>query len=171
MKWFWKFSGHIYSWTMRALSDVVSARRKLLISPSFCAALTLVAPHIKKSTKCMTKHIPIYIHDHHPSSKLPPNRHLGYHHNADDTTTAANEGIFAFPNAPGRGQPFLLLYLPFCMGEGPLSSVFCRPGALIVSRYCTGNNRQDDNHSYQCHFDGCKYVLLLKELKQKMLNT
>ena len=57
----------------------------------------------------------------------------GRRHNDHDTTTAANEGISAFQNALSRGQPFLLLYLPFCVGEGPISSVSCRHGAFIVS--------------------------------------
>ena len=80
-------------------------------------------------------------------------------YNGVATTTATNEGSFAFPNAAGRGQPFLLLYLPFCMGEEPVSSVYYRPGALIVSCLRTGNDRQDaiGLYSYQWHVDGCKH--------------
>ena len=62
----------------------------------------------------------------------------GRRHNDGDTTTTANEGISAFPNALGRGQPFLLVYLPFWLGEGPVSSVSCRHGAFIVSCSCAG---------------------------------
>ena len=65
---------------------------------------------------------------------------FGRRQNDGDKTTVANEGIFALPNAAGHGQPFLRLYLPFCMGEGPISSVFCRPGTLIVLCPCTVKN-------------------------------
>ena len=91
-----------------------------------------------------------------PRAKLRITVASGRRHNDGDTTTATNEGIFAFPNVAGRGQPFLRLYLPFCMGEEPVSSVFCRPGALIVSLYYTGNKRRDDNGPYR-HFDGFKH--------------
>ena len=44
---------------------------------------------------------------------IPPSRSKsritvtsGRRHNNGDTTTATNEGIFAFPNAAGHGQPF-----------------------------------------------------------------
>ena len=70
-----------------------------------------------------------------PCSKSRITVTSGQRHNNGGTTTTTNEGIFAFPNVPGRGQPLLLRYLPFCMGERPVSSVFCRPGALIFS-YC-----------------------------------
>ena len=55
------------------------------------------------------------------------------------------------------------------MCEGPASSVFCGPGALIVSRYCTSNDGRDDNDSYQCHFDGCKHCFIKNQ--QKALNA
>ena len=82
------------------------------------------------------------------------------------TTTAT---IFAFPNAAGRGQPFLQLYLPFCMGEEPVSSVYCRPGALIVSCLRTGNDRRDAIGPYQWHFNGCKHCFIKNQ--QKALNA
>ena len=70
------------------------------------------------------------------------------------TTAAGNEGILSFPNALGRGQPFPRVYLPFCVGVGPVSSTSCRPGALIVSCSCTGNDHRDAIGSSQWHFDG-----------------
>ena len=47
--------------------------------------------------------------------------------------------------------------LPFCVGVGPVSSASCRPGALMISCLCTGNNRRDAIGSCQWHFDGWKY--------------
>ena len=102
-------------------------------------------------------------------SKLPPNGHLGRRHDDGDTTTAVNEGISVFPNDLGRGKPFLLLYLPFCVSEGPVSSVSCRHGAFIFSCSCAGNDRRDAIGSYQWHFDGCKYCFTKNQ--QKALNV
>ena len=104
--------------------DVVSARRKWLISPLFRRALTS-STHQKVDQMHDKTYISPYefmIIVPRSPSKSPPNGHLGRRHDNGNTTTTANEGIFAFPNAPGRGQPFLLLYLPFFMGEGPVST-------------------------------------------------
>ena len=142
-------------WTMRTLSQ---SDGNYLFLHHFIAAW--LAPHIKKSTKYVTKHIPIWVHGHHPpiTFKNASQPHLGRGHNNDgDTTTAGNEGIFAFPNASGRGQPFPFLYLPFCVGDGPLSNTSCRPGALIVSCLCTENGRQDAIGLCQCYCGGCIY--------------
>ena len=70
----------------------------------------------------MTKHFPIWVHGHHPpiTFKIKDKRYSGEQENDGDTTTATNDEISAFQSTPGRGQPFLLLYLPFCMGEGPV---------------------------------------------------
>ena len=46
--------------------DVVSARRKWFISSPFHLALTNST--CQKVAQCMTKHIPIWVHDHHPQS-------------------------------------------------------------------------------------------------------
>ena len=90
----------------------------------------------------------------------------GRRYNGVATTTAT---IFAFPNAAGRGQPFLQLYLPFCMGKEPVSSIYCRPGALIVSCLRTGNDRRDVICLYQWHFNVCKYCFIKNQ--QKALNA
>ena len=103
-------------------------------------------------------------------SKLRITVAWGRRYNDVATTTATNEGIFAFPNAAGRGQPFLLLYLPFCMGEEPVSSVYYRPGALIVSCLRTGNNRRDAIGLYKWHLDDCKYCSFIKN-QLKALNA
>ena len=109
-----------------------------------------VAPHSKKSTKCGQNISPygflVIIPPSRSKSRITVTS--GGHHKDSDTTMATNKGIFAFPNTTGRGQPFLRLYLPFCIGEGPVSSVFCRPGALIVSCLCTVNDPRDAVGSY-----------------------
>ena len=107
------------------------------------------APHIKKVTKCMT--------NPQSPSTMPLNDHLGQRHDNVATTTAANEGIFTFPNTPGRGGPFLLLYLPYWTGNEPVSSIYCCPGTLILSFLYAGNDHRDAIGSYQWHFDACKY--------------
>ena len=78
----------------------------------------------------------------------------GRRHDDGDITATGNDGIFSFPNALGRGQPFPRLYLPFCVGVRPVSSASCQPGALIVLCWCTDNNRRDAIGSCQWHFDG-----------------
>ena len=57
------------------------------------------------------------------------------------------------------------MHLPFCMGEWSVSSVSCRPGALIFSYSCTGNDCWDVIGPYQCHFDGCKYCFWKNQQK------
>ena len=55
------------------------------------------------------------------------------------------------------------------MGEEPVSSVYCRPGALIVSCLRTGNDRRDAIGPYQWHFNGCKHCFIKNQ--QKALNA
>ena len=114
MEWFWSFSEHIYLWTMS--------------SPLFFRALT--SSTRQKADQTCDKTCPRM--DSRTPPPSPPKSRItvtwGRRHNHSNTTTAANKGIFASPDASGRGQPFLLLYLPCRMGEEPVSSVYCCQG-------------------------------------------
>ena len=125
-----------------------------MFSPPFRLALTSSTHH--KADQMHDK-----AHPHMDSWSSSPYRlqNQGYPLLFDDvaTTPAANEEVFAFLNALGRGQSFLLVYLPCWMGNEPVSSVYFRPRALILSCSCTGNDRWDVIGLYQCNFDGCKY--------------
>ena len=91
VEWFWKFSRHIYFWTMRAWKDVVSARRKWLISPPFFNALT-------SSTYQKVDQMDNKIYPHMDSWLSSPHLFLNHGYCAEKVGSGCCRGLFGpFP--------------------------------------------------------------------------
>ena len=104
-----------------------------------------IAPHTKKSTKYVTKYIPIWVFCHHSpiTFKIKDHRCLGTTSSRRRQNSGRNRGDLCLPKHRWPWPTRSMFVSSFLHGRGAVSNVFCRSGAFIVSRCCTGNDRRD----------------------------